>query len=667
MSEPEELLIQAAIHATSAAQKLWRRYSSEPERVALADVRRRIELLLTLLYGAAPAVVPADPPAPAGLFARLVRRLPRHLVDQRTLASTDGRVVRLPPSLEPSGVREHDARRYQLLALQQAARVARGSARYQPPHSDALARDLFVLAEAVAVEESLARELPGFEAALARARLDALECRPHPEALRPAEREVEALLREILRLPPSRPPAWAPVEGGPVASRAWALERARQISEAAAYRGLGAVELWGRLETSVEGCTPRVVPCDDADKPTTAPRIARMRRRPRVRQATDDEDDDRPGTFIVKADDAEQSVEDPMGLQRPADRDLDADADELADSLSELAEARLVRTQQRAREILLGQSLPERAAPAPGPAASAWGIVYPEWDYQRGCYRERGAVVRAIEPAAGDERWVRDALARHAGLVREVRRRFERLRPERLRLGRQRDGDDVDVDAFVMAYADRSAGLPDDGRLYQSVRPRRRDLALCLLVDASASTDSWVAAQLRVVDVEKEALLVVCEALETLGDPYAILAFSGEGPLAVTTAALKQFDERLSGAVRRRIAGLEPERYTRVGAALRHATALLAGRPARHQVLLLVSDGKPNDVDEYEGRYGVEDTHQAVVEARRQGMHVLCLTVDREAPAYVPRIFGPGGYTVLPRPELLPRVLVELLKRVVIR
>ena len=116
-----------------------------------------------------------------------------------------------------------------------------------------------------------------------------------------------------------------------------------------------------------------------------------------------------------------------------------------------------------------------------------------------------------------------------------------------------------------------------------------------------------------------------------------------------------------------RIAGLEPDRYTRLGAALRHATLLLVREQARHRLLLLVSDGKPNDSDEYEGRYGIEDTRQAIVEARLQHLQPFCLTVDRDAPGYARHLFGPTGYTVLRQAQLLPRVLLEVLRGLVTR
>ena len=365
---------------------------------------------------------------------------------------------------------------------------------------------------------------------------------------------------------------------------------------------------------------------------------------------------------MIQLDDPQQTVEDPMGLQRPTDV---ADPGDLGDSLSELPEARLVNTPGSAREILSSDD----SAPATIAEVTRGGggtaLVYPEWDYRCGGYLERGAIIRERPAPQGDLAWARDVLRCRAALLQEVRRRFERLRPRRQRLGRQSDGPEIDLEAYVASYADRRAGCPADDRLYQTIRPARRDVAIALLVDVSGSTDSWVSGESRVIDVEKEALLVVCAALEALGDPFAVLAFSGEGPEAVRILPLKSFAEPNGPQVHRRIAALEPERFTRMGTALRHTTARLMARPAEHRLLLLLSDGKPNDMDLYEGRYGVEDSRQGMAEARLQGIHPFCVTVDRHAPDYMKRIFGAGGYAALHRPEKLPTVLVEVLRRLV--
>ena len=244
-----------------------------------------------------------------------------------------------------------------------------------------------------------------------------------------------------------------------------------------------------------------------------------------------------------------------------------------------------------------------------------------------------------------------------------MRRRFERLRPQRVRLSRQLDGNDIDIAAYSVTHADLRAGRGSEDRLYEAVCPVRRDMAVSVLVDISGSTDSWLSEQRRIIDVEKEAVLLLCEALDALGDRYAVAAFSGEGPRGVAHYPVKRFHERYGSETRLRIAGLEHDRYTRMGCALRHATALICREPAYHRLLLLLTDGKPNDVDLYEGRYGIEDTRQAVVEARLQGVQPFCLTVDREAPSYLPRVFGPGGYTVLRRAHTLPQALVEVVRR----
>ena len=161
------------------------------------------------------------------------------------------------------------------------------------------------------------------------------------------------------------------------------------------------------------------------------------------------------------------------------------------------------------------------------------GVVYPEWDYRIGAYRAHGAVVRPGIAAAGAAEWVDRVMGRHATLVRRIRRRFDALRPRRVRLSRQTDGTELDLSAYVTAFADRQAGQSGEDRFYTAERPARRDLAIALLIDTSESTDGWVGASLRIVDVEKEALVVLIEALDALGDLYAVLAFSGRGPANV--------------------------------------------------------------------------------------------------------------------------------------
>lgn len=667
MAEPEDVIAEGALVATRLARKLWSRHAPghRPGPPTLQDLRRRLELFTAAIIPEAPGIGVADPPAPQSLLARLAHRRHAHLRSDTPLSTTDGARVQLPASLPGLSATDVPAR-YRLLALEQAARAARGTPG-AAPSGDRLVRDLYYLSESAAVDAGLVRLMPQIADPIRAARRQDRAARALPSRPSPREHAVGQLRDGLLAADPASPPPPFTPTTCPADSLWWARAHARLLRDLPGpYRGIAPTPLWGELGVPEE--TPAILDGAPGPGPEAPPpgRTRRLPRRPAVREAEDGEDDPDPGTWIVRTDDLQEKAEDPAGLHRPADRDDHADPGELAEDLSELPEARLVRSDGPVREVLEGETPIPHAALAGGPATGP-GICYPEWDWRSARYRVRGAVVRERPAPAGPAAWVEQMLQRHGALIRGIRRDFEQLRPRRAVLRRQPDGADLDVDALVRAYGDVRGGGAADDRFYLDTRPVRRDVAISLLVDVSASTDGWVTGDRRIIDVEKEALVVVGEALAALGDPHAILAFSGEGPGRVDIQVLKGFREPArTGDCRARIAGLEPEGYTRTGAALRHATAGLAACPARHRLILLLSDGRPNDLDQYEGRYGIEDTRMAVTEARLQGMHCFCLTVDREAPRYATRIFG-RDFGVLSRPERLPGVLIQLLRDLVRR
>ena len=661
MAEPEELIVEGAYVATRFARTIWRRYRVDVEEpvVPLRDARWRLELFAGALVGIPVRIAEAEPPAPQSWLARFRRHRPVPARPHGPTPGTDGRRLYLPASLPARDGVDAALEMYRLLALQQAVRLLRGSATLALSADAGEIRDRFLAAEAAIVDRWITVEAPGIVPSLEAARLEALARRPDMRRLTPREQVVERMVRAILR---GGGVYSGPLDAAPEESLLWA--KAHSPETAGRYRPLPAVWHWGYpvRSTRVITCAPAVDHDAEASGRRSSPRVAEMRRRPRVREAADNEEDTGTGTWIIRADEPQESVEDPFGLQRPVDRDDNADPEGLGDSLSELPEARVVRTSTEPREILrAGDDRIPTTSGIAGPG-QATGIAYPEWDYRCGAYRHPGAVVRETLPPRGDDVWVEAALARHRRLIHHVKAVFGRLRPRRIDVGRQPDGTELDIAACVTAAADVRAGSMVDDRLYIASRPARHRIAIALLVDVSASTDGWVTGDRRIVDVEKEALLVVCEALEAVGDRYAILAFSGEGPAHVSLIAVKRFAENLGPEIRRRIAGLDADQYTRLGAAIRHASAALARESADRPVLIVLSDGKPNDVDLYEGPYGVEDSRQAVAEARRQGIHVRCLTVDREAPRYAHRIFGARGFARLPRADRLPMALVEMLR-----
>ena len=664
MAEPEELILEGAHFATRVARDAWRRYGTPAadRAIPLTAVRARLEMFLTALVRTSITIAPMEPPAPASWLSRLARGPSRGRRDTSLRSATDGRRVYLPAALPLTMCGLDALTLYRLLAVEQAARLVRGTALVSAHIESGETQDWFLLAEAAAVDRWIAVEVPGLAPAVIAARAHALASRARRSAA--FDCAIEQEVHAFLAADPLTALFTVDAEGSPDQCLAWARTRTARAHRR--YRGVSLPWYWGEVRAAPQplGAATPYAP-GEAGRHTPRPRVAEMRRRPRVREAADDEDDTHAGTWVIRADEPQESVEDPFGLQRPTDCDDGADPEGLADSLSDLPEARMVRTPGPAREVLRFGDASERIAGQTPAPPTPRGFVYPEWDYRLSAYQPHGAVVRTPVATLGDAAWVDAARTRHARLARRVRARFERLKPRFVRLDRQADGSEPDIAAWVGAYADMRAGVAMDGRVYVEHRPSRRELAVALLADVSASTDGWVADTRRIVDVEKEALLVVCEALDALGDRYGIFAFSGESADDVAVLALKAFDERRSLAVERRIAALDADRYTRVGAAVRHVTAALGRERATRRLLLILSDGKPNDVDIYEGPYGVEDTRQAVAEARRQGVTVFCLTVDREAPRYAARIFGRSGFAVLRRTDELPAVVIDVLRRLV--
>ncbi|HEX5737417.1 MAG TPA: VWA domain-containing protein, partial [Hydrogenophaga sp.] len=379
------------------------------------------------------------------------------------------------------------------------------------------------------------------------------------------------------------------------------------------------------------------------------------------------EDEKTQGAWMIPPDVPHEQAEDPFGMQRPTDRDQSAGADEFADLVSELAQARLVWTPGQAPEVLLSDDPPAVQPRHTNTAASdePQAFCYPEWDGRIEAYRYPGATVRLLPAPSGMQQWVDDTLKEHRSLLDAIRQRFAALRPQRRLRRRQTDGDDIDLEACVEGMADLRAGRPMTEDLYCSQQRSRREMAILILIDVSGSTDGWISNRRRVIDVEREALLLVCIALGAMGEPFAVQAFSGNGPAAVSVWDIKRFDEPDNPAVALRIAALEPDQYTRTGAALRHASATLMREGAAHRLLLLLSDGKPNDCDVYEGRYGIEDARQAVTEAKLQGISPFCLAVDRQPSGYLPTVFGAHHYALLSTPGALPTVLLDWMQRLV--
>lgn len=324
--------------------------------------------------------------------------------------------------------------------------------------------------------------------------------------------------------------------------------------------------------------------------------------------------------------------------------------------------------------------------------------AYDEWDYTLGDYRRNWCRLREIE-LPGDERdFYESTLARYSDLLSTVRRHFQKIRPASYRMVRGlEDGEDIDLDRTVEMQVSRRMGEIPDPRVYKARKKESRDIATLFLLDMSASTDEpirheprkyteedddsddWMKAwqrrpdasnrPRRIIDVNKEALVIMAQALEELGDSYAIMGFSGHGRDNVEFYVIKEFEQQLSDEVRGRIGAVEPKRSTRMGTAIRHVREKFKDVSSRAKHVILLSDGFPQDFDYGHDRrsnaYGIQDTMVALKELEMAGVLPFCITVDRTGHDYLRQMCSASRYLVIEDITSLPRQLPKIYEQVV--
>ncbi|HEV7746122.1 MAG TPA: VWA domain-containing protein [Pyrinomonadaceae bacterium] len=303
---------------------------------------------------------------------------------------------------------------------------------------------------------------------------------------------------------------------------------------------------------------------------------------------------------------------------------------------------------------------------------------YDEWDRELTDHRLGWCRVIEKRVKQGDQAFVEQTRDRYRGVISSIRHQFQLMRPEDLvRVTNELDGEEFDLSAVVDFVIDRRAARVGGGhqseRLYTKRLRRRRDVAVSFLLDQSSSTARTIGRHplqpytrpgRRIIEIEKEGLVLMSEALEAVGDTYSINGFTSEGRRNVKFYVVKDFDEKYSDEVKQRIGGIAFQNNTRLGAAIRHAAAKLAKQEARTRLLIVLSDGRPYDHDYGDARYAREDTREALRQAKTQGITPFCITIDRESEAELRDLYGEIGYTiiddVLTLPERMPGIYRRL-------
>jgi hypothetical protein len=316
------------------------------------------------------------------------------------------------------------------------------------------------------------------------------------------------------------------------------------------------------------------------------------------------------------------------------------------------------------------------AVEAPEQDLEAGDVAYPydEWDRELGDHRIDWCRIIERRGARGSRSFVELVRSRYAGVISSIRYQFQLMRPENLlRIRGEVDGEEYDLQKVIDYAIDRRATGRVDERLYVRKLRRERDVAVSFLLDMSSSTARTISRYpnqpyshpgRRIIDIEKEGLVLMSEALEAVGDLYAMHGFTSEGRRNVKFYVIKDYAEPYSAEVEKRIGGISYQNNTRLGTAIRHAAAKLQRQQARTKLLVVLSDGRPYDHDYGDSRYAREDTKMALRHAKRSGITPFCITIDRESEDQLREMYGEVGYTiiddVLSLPERMPAIYRRL-------
>jgi len=592
---------------------------------------------------------------------------------------TAGPAIRLPSVTARYGDRQGNFGWLKVMATHQVAHLEFGGTsvmkllgRVKQPR---LAYDLFGILEEGRLDACVALAYPGLRQVLGRAQADELECRRSLEGVSPVTAVLELLARMGL----------GAFQGQPVPEGCETI--LVQLRETVhALRGLQSTSQ-DTAEAAVHACDALSGLLEESGGIYDTPDPVAYRGACQVPFFRFDA----PGqqTAEVPAESSEET--ETLPLEVPVIVELTPDTGQ--------------QGQPFGAPTLLPQFLQQLAEPpdtlssSPGHGASAHDdgaenslqpqgpgtFVYDEWDYQARAYRTRWCLVKEHVLDEGDADCFNDALRRHSALLQNVKHQFEAILPEGFgRLTRLTDGEDLDLNAALEAFADLRMRVPPDDKIYWRRYKVRRDVAVVFLLDMSASTAETLniegsgsplpgasgprgaagRSKRRIIDLEKDSIALLMQALEAIGDTYGIYGFSGYGRDGVDFYVVKDLAERLDSRVKRRLDRVTPRHATRMGAAIRHAVGKLAPQPAATKILLLLSDGRPQDRgysrQGAEKAYAVHDTHKALTESRAQGITPFCLTVDKAGHDYLQAMCGDIGYEVLDDIATLPGRLPTL-------
>ena len=294
--------------------------------------------------------------------------------------------------------------------------------------------------------------------------------------------------------------------------------------------------------------------------------------------------------------------------------------------------------------------------------ANGFHLLYDEWNFEKQNYKSDFCKVYPKTQQKTDADYYKKTIQKNASTLLGLRKMLTNVNNKMQQLKRQTQGDEFDIDALTDLYVDVHAKRTPSEKIYVSNRKKDKDLSILILLDLSLSSDGYAAGN-RVIDVEKEVSILFGEILNEFNIDFSIDSFYSKTRNFSTYLTVKDFDENWNIA-KNKIGAIEPNGYTRIGAALRHSGARLDQRNTKNKWVLLISDGKPNDYDKYEGKYGISDVKQALRELNSRNINSYALAIEAQAKYYLPQMFGQNHYQILTTPVELLKSLVKLYERI---
>lgn len=293
---------------------------------------------------------------------------------------------------------------------------------------------------------------------------------------------------------------------------------------------------------------------------------------------------------------------------------------------------------------------------------NGYHIKYDEWDYSNRAYKENYCKVFPKTLLKTDVPYYKNTISKNNVTLNGLRKMLSTVNNKYQQQRRQTQGEEFDIDAITDLFVDVNSGHTPSEKIFLSKRKKEKDLSLLLLLDISLSSDGYAAGN-RVIDVEKQVSILFGEILNEFNIDFSIDCFYSKTRNHSSYLTIKDFDEDWNRA-KFKIGAVEPSGYTRIGAALRHSGAMLDKRDTKNKWVILISDGKPNDYDKYEGKYGINDVKQALRELNERKINTYALAIEAQAKYYLPQMFGQNHYQILTTPVELLQSLVKLYEKI---